>query len=173
MLGAATKLLQTHQDWFPRINAYRAEAAWKTGDWDMLDMATSLPMERSFDSFLSSAMANIRRGNNLAALSDITNARKDLMEQLATTSKESFPHSHDLILRLQMLHELEQSHIAWEKVEQEGTPDPINELRDTWKKQFLLLSPSYATRRPILELRQTLLFGLRYYLIYKRRIICH
>ncbi|KAI7879920.1 hypothetical protein K492DRAFT_237586 [Lichtheimia hyalospora FSU 10163] len=166
MLGAATKLLQTHQDWFPRINAYRAEAAWKTGDWDMLDMATSLPMERSFDSFLSSAIANIRRGDNLAALSDISNARKDLMEQLATTSKESFPHSHDLILRLQMLHELEQSQIAWEKAQHEESPEPINELRDTWKKQFLLLSPSYATRRPILELRQTILFGLRWEKLY-------
>ncbi|KAI9322775.1 hypothetical protein BX666DRAFT_1898360 [Dichotomocladium elegans] len=161
MLGAATQMLEVFPELFPRINAYRAEAAWKTYYWEMLDRATSLPMEETFDSFLARAIANIRRGKDFDVLTDIESARKDQMGHLMIASRESYNHSHDYILRLQMLHELEESHAAWQTVRQTGSAQAIKELQTRWKEQFNFLAPSYRVRREVLELRIAGLYDLK------------
>ena len=143
-----------------RLNAYRAEASWKLGEWDLLDMSLEESMETSFDGSLASALGHFRQQKHLEALVDIENAQDELTDQLLTTGHDSYQQSYDYILGLQMLHEVKQSRLVWEEAEAKGSLEPVKQLQKQWEKQLQLVSPSYRFQKKLLEVRQAALFDL-------------
>ncbi|KAI8150079.1 hypothetical protein BJV82DRAFT_528838 [Fennellomyces sp. T-0311] len=160
MLGEANRLMSRYPASVSRLNAYRAEASWKLGEWDSLDTSLEESMEKSFDGSLASALGHFRQGKHLEALVNIENAQNELMDQLLTTSHDSYHQSYDYILGLQMLHEVKESRFAWEEAECTGTLEPVIQLQKQWEKQFELVSPTYQFQKKLLEVRQAALFDL-------------
>lgn len=162
MLSACHKLILRFPQLSREINAYRAEAAWKTRDWETLATAVEQPMKNTFDAMLASAMIHIRRNDYPSALSAIESARNDQIEELATVSHESYQRSHDTIFRLQMLQDLEDSLMIWQTALETKHFQPVRALQEEWRRQLEMASPSYHIQKGLVDLQRAALIDLRW-----------
>ncbi|KAI8376558.1 uncharacterized protein BYT42DRAFT_575046 [Radiomyces spectabilis] len=153
--------IERRPEWLPQLNVYRAEAAWKLGDWSALERYSQVPMGKTFEAYLASALANLRKNRMLAFFCDLEQARQEQLEYLSTSSMESYQKSLEHILQLQILQELEDSQVAWERSLRVQDKQPMRDLCSNWDRQISLAPPSYALQKNIFKLRQTVLFSLR------------
>ncbi|KAF7722872.1 serine/threonine-protein kinase M1 [Apophysomyces ossiformis] len=161
VLANTNQLIDRYPHWVAHINPFRAEAAWKTCDWDTLDQCVQESSDGSFNKLLGGALANFRKGNNVEARIFIHKAKMEQMESLSVATMASYRQAHDIIFRLQQLQELEDSQIAWESSVAQGSSLPLQRLANRWHQQFHHVVPAAQMRKQLLDLRRTALYELR------------
>ncbi|KAI8330114.1 hypothetical protein BC941DRAFT_441555 [Chlamydoabsidia padenii] len=163
-----------------QVNTYRAEAAWKSGNWYLLHECLKLPMDDSFEASIACALAHMQCNNPLAVHLTLEQGRLNEVKRICQKSSggvaaASYQKSYDAVLRLQLLQEIDSIMTLMEphqqgvfqhviKQEQGQTSAAITNVDNDpfllWKLKFLKVKPSYASQRQLLDLRLVAEFEL-------------
>ncbi|KAH9248203.1 hypothetical protein BASA81_014163 [Batrachochytrium salamandrivorans] len=141
------------------LHAQGIEAAWRLGDWPLLEKFLSLPHKSGFQTSIGRLLLamNTRQDESVADL--LKQARSSVTTFIAAASMESYQRGYDSVLQLSMLNELEsvyrimQNDVCDESVQM----STISRLFKSWDMRLKITFPSYRQREPILSLRRVLL----------------
>ena len=140
------------------VNAYRIDSAWRVEDWHTLERAIRMPVEKSPEAFIGLIISNMRQGKDLEVACLIEEARKMLVEKLASNHSESYRKAYPTIFNLQLLQELEESQKTWE------TADPIHRIQSLmkkWEENDKTIASDYQYKHNLLEMRKAAYFDIR------------
>ncbi|KAI4086955.1 MAG: hypothetical protein LQ339_008975 [Xanthoria mediterranea] len=112
-----------------RIAPLAAAAAWGQRKWELMDNYIHEMKGQSPDRSFFSAILAIQRNQFVDALGHIEKAREGLDTELSALLRESYDRAYQVIVRVQMLAELEEI-IAYKK--REGDPEKQAAMRQTW-----------------------------------------
>ncbi|KAI9023832.1 hypothetical protein CLU79DRAFT_834655 [Phycomyces nitens] len=165
MFYRASELGDKYPESVLQINALMAEATMKLSQWDTLGKLVNRPMAETFESLLALAYSSIHSKRNVDTFYYITKARLNIMRILSTLTTASYQSSHDCILRLQLLQEIEKSQIVFEKAFRSNASESgyklVEDLFESWNYQFKLVAPDYPTRKEILTSRIRAMYSVR------------
>ncbi|KAL9624360.1 MAG: hypothetical protein Q9160_001322 [Pyrenula sp. 1 TL-2023] len=113
--------------------ALAAAAAWGRGQWELMDSYLSVMKERSADRSFFGAILCIHRNQFEDAGVHITRARNGLNNDLSAVIGESYNRAYDVVVRIQMLAELEEI-IDYKKSNEDKEKQAM--LRATWTKRI-------------------------------------
>ncbi|PWN43039.1 putative TOR1-1-phosphatidylinositol 3-kinase [Ceraceosorus guamensis] len=132
-----------------------AAAEWSRGAWnDMEDFTSSMRSDSSERSFFRAILA-VHRGFRGSALKHVTRARDALDSELTALVTESYTRAYDLMVRTQMLSELEEA--LTYKTEFKDQPDRQATMRATWMKRLKGCQPEVEVWQRILSVRSVVL----------------
>lgn len=156
--------MQTSSSHVSRLLPFATEASWATNRWTALDKYTSLVTDETRDDF------NVRVGQALLALhhshgavdkfSSIVNAiRKDIASSLSAPTTASVAASHDVLLKLHVLTELEM--IAGSD---NGTPENFDRVQilSTLNRRIEVLGSYFNDKQYLLGIRRAVMKLSRY-----------
>lgn len=106
-----------------------------------------------FRTALGAAMLAVRRRDEVAGKRALSMARDCLLEPLSAASMESYRRAYPFLVRLHILHELEQglTLASMGADEQSGAP-----MMWHWPRRFQLMQPALGVREPLLAARRVL-----------------
>ena len=116
------------------MSALAAAAAWGRGEWDLMDNYISVMKDTSPDRAFFGAILAIQRNHFDDARFHIARAREGVNSEITATIGESYNRAYDVVVRTQMLAELEE--IIQYKLS-EGDMKRQGELRELWNKRLL------------------------------------
>ncbi|KAI3475820.1 hypothetical protein L1887_62720 [Cichorium endivia] len=111
-----------------------AAAAWSLGQWDTMDDYISAMRSDSSERSFYRAILHTHRSQRAAANKQIAKARESLDSELTALISESYGRAYDLMVRTQMLSELEEA-LAY-KLDYKEQPDRQATIRSTWMKRL-------------------------------------
>ena len=115
------------------MSALAAAAAWGRGDWDRMDDYISVMKDSSPDRAFFGAILSIQRNHFEDANKYIFRAREGVNSELTATIGESYNRAYSVVVRTQMLAELEE--IMTYK--QSESPEKKESLKHLWNKRLL------------------------------------
>ncbi|XP_057715300.1 serine/threonine-protein kinase ATR [Corythoichthys intestinalis] len=146
-------LADKHQ-WTSELNAYRVEAAWKLGKWDLLEDYLSSDLQSStWGVRLGQLLLAAKKQDNAAFFDKLKLVRKEQVVPLSAASYEcgTYQRGYEYIVRLHMLSELEHTFT-------EGSSAPaLSKLPSHWSDRLEMTQNSFRAKEPILALRRALL----------------
>ncbi|XP_077396162.1 serine/threonine-protein kinase ATR isoform X2 [Festucalex cinctus] len=152
-------VLADKQQWTSELNAYRVEAAWKLGKWDLLEDYLSSDLRSStWGVRLGQLLLAAKKQDGEAFSEKLKLVRKEQVVPLSATSYEcgSYQRGYEYIVRLHMLSELE--HTFTELQRSEGGSSPgLRQLPSHWSDRLEMTQKSFRAKEPILALRRALL----------------
>ena len=141
-LGEWEHLTELVQEKWPLANAdgrrkmapLAAAAAWSFGQWDMMDeFIAAMRPDSSERSFYRAVLA-VHRSQRMQTKRLIARARDALDHELTALISESYGRAYDLMVRTQMLSELEEA-LAY-KLDYADQPDRQALMRSIWMKRL-------------------------------------
>ncbi|KAG0362437.1 phosphatidylinositol kinase- protein kinase tor1 [Gamsiella multidivaricata] len=111
-----------------------AAAAWGLGQWELLDEYISFIQDESADRAFFKAILALHRGQFNKAEEQIENTRTLLDTELTALVSESYSRAYNIVVRVQMMAELEEI-ISYKRYEHQ--PDRQATIRKTWMKRIL------------------------------------
>ncbi|KAI9699935.1 MAG: phosphatidylinositol kinase- protein kinase tor1 [Bogoriella megaspora] len=130
---AQDKWMHAGQDQRRLIAHLAAAAAWGMGQWELMDNYLSVMKVHSPDRSFFGAILSIHRNDFDAAQVHIERAREGLDTELSALLGESYNRAYSVIVRLQMLAELEEI-ITYKQ--SNDNPDRQESMRQTWTKRL-------------------------------------
>lgn len=116
-----------------QIAPLAAAAAWGLGEWNLMDEYISVMKEHSPDRSFFGAILALHRNHFVEAARHIEKAREGLDTELSALVGESYTRAYSVIVRVQMLAELEE--IITYKQSQDQ-PERQEVMRRTWTKRL-------------------------------------
>ncbi|KAF9352686.1 phosphatidylinositol kinase- protein kinase tor1 [Mortierella sp. NVP85] len=113
---------------------YVAASAWGLGQWDLLDDYISVMQEESPDRAFFKAILHLHRNQFGKAQEQIEHTRSLLDTELTALVSESYSRAYNIVVRVQMMAELEEI-ISYKRYENQ--PDRQATIRKTWMKRVL------------------------------------
>ncbi|KAF2718139.1 TOR1 phosphatidylinositol 3-kinase [Polychaeton citri CBS 116435] len=110
-----------------------AAAAWGMGQWELMDNYLSVMKQNSPDRSFFGAILNIHRNQFEDAYQHIMRARDGLDTELSALLGESYTRAYSVIVRVQMLAELEEL-ITYKQNNHD--PEKQERMRTTWNKRL-------------------------------------
>jgi len=110
-----------------------AAAAWGMGQWELMDSYLSVMKPHSPDRSFFGAILSIHRNQFEEAHRHITKARDGLDQELSALLGESYTRAYGIIVRVQMLAELEEIVTYKQHV---NDPERQERMRQTWTKRL-------------------------------------
>ena len=110
-----------------------AAAAWGMGQWELMDNFLNVMKAHSPDRSFFGAILSIHRNQFEEAHSHITKAREGLETELSALLGESYTRAYSVIVRVQMLAELEEI-ITYKQ--HSFDPEKQERMRQTWTKRL-------------------------------------
>ncbi|CAO1620752.1 unnamed protein product [Jaminaea pallidilutea] len=162
-LGEWENLSGLVQDkWMSASNGERTQmaplacaAAWSLGQWDVMeDFISSMRSDSSERSFYR-AILHVHRSQRHQANKHITRARDHLDQELTALINESYSRAYMLMVRTQMLSELEEAMTY--KLDYRDQPDRQATMRNTWMKRLKGCQPDVEVWQRILSVRSIVL----------------
>lgn len=132
-----------------------AAAAWSLGQWDTMDDYISAMRSDSSERSFYRAILHTHRSQRAAANKQIAKARESLDSELTALISESYGRAYDLMVRTQMLSELEEA-LAY-KLDYKEQPDRQATIRSTWMKRLKGCQPEVEVWQRILSVRSIVL----------------
>ena len=131
-----------------------AAAAWGVHSWELMDNYLSVMKDNSPDRFFFKAIRAVNQDNHEEAHYCINKARDGLDTELSALLGESYTRAYDVVVRVQMLAELEEI-ISYKK----ATKDPEKQalMRDTWRTRLEGCEGKVETWQRMLKVRQLVL----------------
>lgn len=111
-----------------------AAAAWGRRQWELMDSYISVMKEQSPDRSFFGAILSIHRNQFAEATHFIEEARNALDTELSALLGESYNRAYNVVVRVQMLAELEEIITYKQNME---SPERQKAMRDTWNKRLL------------------------------------
>ncbi|XP_019728158.1 serine/threonine-protein kinase ATR isoform X2 [Hippocampus comes] len=152
-------VLADREQWTSELNAYRVEAAWKLGKWDLLEDYLSSDLQSStWGVRLGQLLLAAKKQDGAAFSEKLKLVRNEQVVPLSAASYEcgSYQRGYEYIVRLHMLSELE--HTFTELQRQEGGSSPgLRQLPSHWSDRLEMTQKSFRAKEPILALRRALL----------------
>lgn len=135
-----------------RMAPLAAAASWSLSQWDLMDDYISVMKTDTPDRAFYRAILSVHRNQYPKALSQISRARDLLDAELTSLSSEGYGRAYDVVVRVQMLSELEEI-ISYKQHE----PDRQELQRRTWMKRLKACQPDVEVWQRILQLRTLVL----------------
>ena len=132
-----------------------AAAAWSLGQWDTMDDYISAMRSDSSERSFYRAILHTHRSQRTSANKQIARAREALDSELTALISESYGRAYDLMVRTQMLSELEEA-LAY-KLDYKDQPDRQATIRSTWMKRLKGCQPEVEVWQRILSVRSIVL----------------
>ena len=124
----------SNQEQRKNMAALAAAAAWGRGQWDQMDEYLMVMKRDSPDRAFFGAILSLHRNLFEETFKYIDQARDGLEAELAAVIGESYNRSYNVVIRVQMLAELEEI-IAYKKSVDD--PEKQAQLRETWNKRLI------------------------------------
>lgn len=137
-----------------RMAPLAAAASWSLSQWDLMDDYISVMKTDTPDRSFYRAILSVHRNAFPKALSQIARARDLLDAELTSLSSEGYSRAYDVVVRVQMLSELEEI-IDYKK--HADQPDRQEMQRRTWMKRLKGCQPDVEVWQRILQLRTLVL----------------
>ncbi|KAN0137000.1 atypical/PIKK/FRAP protein kinase [Lactarius tabidus] len=131
-----------------------AAAAWSLNDWDSMDDYIATMKADSTDRAFYRAILSVHQNQFSKALTHITKARDLLDPELTGLIGESYGRSYNVMVRAQMLSELEEI-IAYKQFADQ--PERQQTIRKTWVKRLQGCQPDVEVWQRILQVRTLVL----------------
>ncbi|KAL2355347.1 TOR1 phosphatidylinositol 3-kinase [Cryomyces antarcticus] len=131
---AQDKWMQTTPENRRLIAPLAAAAAWGLGQWELMDNYLSVMRPQSPDRSFFGAILSLHRNQFDDAQLHIERARDGLDTELSALLGESYTRAYGVIVRVQMLAELEEI-ITYKQ--NQSNPDKQESMRRTWTKRLL------------------------------------
>ncbi|ORZ11293.1 hypothetical protein BCR41DRAFT_110660 [Lobosporangium transversale] len=160
--------IKDNPDWEQQLTEWRVSSAWKVQNWDSLEAALSRSVHASFDVGLGQLLLDMRENRVSDFEKNLQHVRSMMIAPLAAASMESYQRAYEHIVRLHMLHELEEAfkianerfEIATDHVMLE--PHQINssfvhclrEYQPALDVRFESMAPSFRLREQVSTLRR-------------------
>ncbi|KAK5092938.1 phosphatidylinositol kinase-related protein kinase tor1 [Exophiala xenobiotica] len=136
------------------MSALAAAAAWGRGEWDLMDNYISVMKDSSPDRAFFGAILAIQRNHFDDARSFIDKARDGVNSEITATIGESYNRAYGVVVRTQMLAELEE--IIQYKLS-ENEPRRQQDLRELWNKRLLGCQANVEVWQRMLKVRALVL----------------
>ncbi|KAI7682354.1 TOR1 phosphatidylinositol 3-kinase, partial [Hortaea werneckii] len=130
---AQDKWLNASPEHRKAIAPLAAAAAWGMGQWEVMDTYLNVMKPASPDRSFFGAILSIHRNQFDDAHGHISKAREGLDTELSALLGESYTRAYSVIVRVQMLAELEEI-ITYKQ--HADDPDKQERMRDTWTKRL-------------------------------------
>lgn len=149
------------------------QAAWRLGQWDLLEeyvtgadenSPTNILGNSSFDISLAKILQALQRRDYDKFTEHLLHSRQSLLAPLAAASMESYSRAYPYVVKLHMLQELEDfsALVAANvggmnntgEVQRKHSYVRIEELVEDWESRLKITQPSLWIREPILALRR-------------------
>ncbi|THH04859.1 hypothetical protein EW145_g5218 [Phellinidium pouzarii] len=148
---------QVDENWANATNEQRREmagmgaaAAWSLNEWDSMDDYIAAMKGDSPDRSFYKAILSVHRNQFPKALSHITKARDLLDPELTALVGESYGRTYNIMVRAQMLSELEEI-IQYKQFADQ--PERQNSMKKTWMKRLQGCQPEVEVWQRILQVR--------------------
>jgi FKBP12-rapamycin complex-associated protein len=128
-----------------------AAAAWGRGQWELMDSYLGVMKEQSPDRSFFGAILALHRNQFDDAAMYIEKARNGLDTELSALLGESYNRAYDVVVRVQMLAELEEIITFKQNV---GDPEKQQAMRETWNKRLLGCQQNVEVWQRMLKVRQ-------------------
>lgn len=128
-----------------------AAAAWGRGQWDLMDSYLGVMKEHTPDRSFFGAILAINRNQFEEAALYIEKVRNGLDTELSALLGESYNRAYDVVVRVQMLAELEEIIVFKQNV---GDPEKQQAMRETWNKRLLGCQQNAEVWQRMLKVRQ-------------------
>ncbi|TKS86882.1 Serine/threonine-protein kinase atr [Collichthys lucidus] len=151
-------LANKHQ-WKSELNTYRVEAAWKLGQWDLLeDYLSSERQSSTWGVQLGQLLLSAKKQDAETFYEKLKLVRKEQVVPLSAASYEcgTYQRGYEYIVRLHMLSELEHTFTDLQKQRESSTPTP-SQLPPHWSDRLEMTQNSFRAKEPVLALRRALL----------------
>ena len=129
-------------------------AAWGLGQWELMDNYLEAMKSTSTDRSWFSAILSIHRNHFEQASVHIEKARDDLDKELYAMLNESYTRAYGVVVRVQMLAELEEI-ITYKKSQDQ--PERQATMRDTWNTRLKGCQPNIDVWQRMLRVRSLVL----------------
>jgi len=136
------------------MSALAAAAAWGRGEWDLMDTYISVMKESSPDRAFFGAILAIQRNNFAEAQKFIVRAQDGVNSEITATVGESYNRAYSVVVRTQMLAELEEI-ITYKQ--SESQPEKQESLRQLWNKRLLGCQANVEVWQRMLKVRALVL----------------
>lgn len=127
-----------------------AAAAWGRGQWGLMDSYLGVMKEQSPDRSFFGAILSIHRNQFDEATMYIEKARNGLDTELSALLGESYNRAYNVVVRVQMLAELEEIIIYKQNI---GDPEKQEAMRQTWNKRLLGCQQNVEVWQRMLKVR--------------------
>ncbi|KAI5120260.1 hypothetical protein M0805_004596 [Coniferiporia weirii] len=148
---------QVDENWANATNEQRREmagmgaaAAWSLNEWDSMDDYIAAMKGDSPDRSFYKAILSVHRNQFPKALSHITKARDLLDPELTALVGESYGRTYNIMVRAQMLSELEEI-IQYKQFADQ--PERQNSMKKTWMKRLQGCQPEVEVWQRVLQVR--------------------
>ena len=131
-----------------------AAAAWGLGQWNFMDNYVKAMKAESTDRFFFGAILSLHNNNFPEAILNIESARSGLDTELSALLGESYTRAYSVVVRVQMLAELEEI-ITYKK--SVGDPERQAAMRITWNERLKGCEGNVETWQRMLKVRALVL----------------
>ncbi|KAF2487814.1 TOR1 phosphatidylinositol 3-kinase [Neohortaea acidophila] len=147
---AEDKWMNASSDQRKHIAPLAAAAAWGMGQWELMDNYLGVMKQNSPDRSFFGAILSINRNQFEDAHAHITKVRDGLDAELSALLGESYARAYSVIVRVQMLAELEEI-ITYKQ--HAGDQEKQERMRHTWTKRLLGCQRSVDVWQRMLKVR--------------------
>ncbi|KAM9341615.1 serine/threonine-protein kinase ATR [Symphorus nematophorus] len=151
-------VLANKHHWKSELNTYRVEAAWKLGQWDLLeDYLSSDRQSSTWGVRLGQLLLSAKKQDAETFYEKLKLVRKEQVVPLSAASYEcgTYQRGYEYIVRLHMLSELEHTLTELQKQRKCSTPS-LSQLPPHWSDRLEMTQNSFRAKEPILALRRAL-----------------
>uniref|UniRef100_A0A3Q3H1G2 Serine/threonine-protein kinase ATR n=1 Tax=Labrus bergylta TaxID=56723 RepID=A0A3Q3H1G2_9LABR len=151
-------VLANKLQWKSELNTYRVEAAWKLGQWDLLDDYLSSDSQSStWGVRLGQLLLSAKKQDAETFYEKLKVVRKEQIVPLSAASYEcgTYQRGYEYIVRLHMLSELEHTFTELQKQRECSAPS-LSQLPPHWSDRLEMTQNSFRAKEPILALRRAL-----------------
>ncbi|KAG8859069.1 phosphatidylinositol kinase- protein kinase tor1 [Tulasnella sp. 330] len=136
-----------------RIAPVAAAAAWFLGQWHLIEDYIRSMKRGSADRHFYGAILAVHRSQDEVAAELIHKTRDFLSEELATLRMESYEQSYSIVVRVQMLAELEEA-MVYKTYRSKNQAEKMDTMRKMWRKRLEGCKPDIDTWQRILQIRR-------------------
>ncbi|KAG8882733.1 phosphatidylinositol kinase- protein kinase tor1 [Tulasnella sp. 332] len=136
-----------------RIAPVAAAAAWFLGQWHLIEDYIRSMKRGSADRHFYGAILAVHRSQDEVAAQLIHKTRDFLSEELATLRMESYEQSYSIVVRVQMLAELEEA-MVYKTYRSKNQAEKMDTMRKMWRKRLEGCKPDIDTWQRILQIRR-------------------
>ncbi|KAM8736458.1 serine/threonine-protein kinase ATR isoform 1-T1 [Acanthopagrus schlegelii] len=152
-------VLANKQQWKSELNTYRVEAAWKLGQWDLLEdyLSSADRQSSTWGVWLGQLLLSAKKQDAETFYEKLKLVRKEQVVPLSAASYEcgTYQRGYEYIVRLHMLSELEHTFTELQKQRERSAPS-LSQLPPHWSDRLEMTQNSFRAKEPILALRRAL-----------------
>ncbi|KAG8880408.1 phosphatidylinositol kinase- protein kinase tor1, partial [Tulasnella sp. 403] len=150
------KWLNAKPDDRQQIAPLAAAAAWSLNQWDLMEDYIQVMKQDSADRYFYRAILSVHRNQQAKASQQISKARDLLDPELTAMVAESYGRAYNIVVRVQMLSELEEI-LAYKGWYDNNQTDKMEMMKKTWMKRLQGCQPEVEVWQRILQVRTLVL----------------